>query len=107
MGINIVTLYKNNINLTDYVDLYMESIHQTVRLYNVLYSDHLNYGSANYKLYVPYCKKIVDTNDEFVRFQVDSNTFLSASELNQMREENLLVNRDECYNALSEYLFRM
>lgn len=49
-------------------------------------------------------------NNENIRFQtseVQAIKFVTISELNQMREENLLVNRDECYNALSEYLFRM
>lgn len=49
-------------------------------------------------------------NESNIRFQsseVQAIKFVTISELNRMREENLLVNRDECYNALSEYLFRM
>lgn len=49
-------------------------------------------------------------NDENIRFQsseVQAIKFVTVSELNKMREENLLVERDECYDALSEFLFRM
>lgn len=49
-------------------------------------------------------------NDENIRFQsseVQAVKFVTVSELNKMREENLLVERDECYDALSEFLFRM
>lgn len=47
---------------------------------------------------------------ENIRFQpseVQAIKFVSISELNRMREENLLVNRDECYDELSSYLFRI
>ncbi len=49
-------------------------------------------------------------NSSNIRFQsseVQAIKFVTISELNRMREENLLVNRDECYDALAEYLFRM
>lgn len=48
-----------------------------------------------------------DNNIKFQSSEVQAIRFVTISELNQMREKNLLVNRDECYNALSEYLFRM
>lgn len=47
---------------------------------------------------------------EDIRFQpseVQATKFVSMSELNKMREDGLMVERDECYNCLSEYLFRM
>lgn len=47
---------------------------------------------------------------ENIRFQeseVQDIKFVSINELNQMREENLLVSRDECYDELSNYLFRI
>ena len=49
-------------------------------------------------------------NNDNIRFQsseVQAIKFVSMSELNQMREAGLMVERDECYNSLSEYLFRM
>lgn len=49
-------------------------------------------------------------NKENIRFQsseVQSIKFVTITELNEMREQNLLVQRDECYNALQEYLFRI
>ena len=49
-------------------------------------------------------------NESNIRFQsseVQAIKFVSISELNKMREECLLVQRDECYNALAEYLYRM
>ena len=49
-------------------------------------------------------------NDSNIRFQtseVQSIKFATMSEINKMREEGLMVERDECYNCLSEYLFRM
>lgn len=49
-------------------------------------------------------------NENNIRFQsseVQAIKFVTISELNYMREENLLVNRDECYDALAEYLFRI
>ena len=49
-------------------------------------------------------------NNENIKFQtseVQAIKFVTISELNEMIEKNLLVNRDECYEALSEYLFRI
>lgn len=49
-------------------------------------------------------------NNENIKFQaseVQAIKFVTVSELNEMREQNLLVTRDECYDALSEYLFRL
>lgn len=49
-------------------------------------------------------------NNENIKFQsseVQAIKFVTISELNEMREQNLFVNRDECYEALSEYLFRI
>ena len=47
---------------------------------------------------------------ENIRFQsseVQAIKFVNISELNAMREQNLLVERNECYDALSDYLFRI
>lgn len=45
-----------------------------------------------------------------IRFQdseVQAIKFVSINELNVMREKGLLVNRDECYDELAAYLFRI
>lgn len=47
---------------------------------------------------------------ENIRFQaeeVQAIKFVSINELNKMREEGKLVNRDECYDELAAYLFRI
>ena len=46
-------------------------------------------------------------NITFQESEVQDIKFVSINELNQMREENLLVSRDECYDELSNYLFRI
>lgn len=49
-------------------------------------------------------------NDDNIRFQsseVQAIKFVDINELNRMREEGVLVKRDECYNELAQYLYRM
>lgn len=49
-------------------------------------------------------------NKENIRFQaseVQNINFVSITELNDMREKRILVDREECYNALADYLFRL
>ena len=46
-------------------------------------------------------------NLKFQESEVQAIKFISISELNDMREQNLLVPRDECYDELSNYLFRI
>lgn len=46
-------------------------------------------------------------NIKFQTSEVQAIKFITISELNEMREKNLLVTRDECYDALAEYLFRL
>lgn len=46
-------------------------------------------------------------NIKFQESEVQAIKFVSISELNAMREQDLLVQRDECYDTLTEYLFRM
>ena len=48
-----------------------------------------------------------ETNIRFQSDEVQAVRFVNINELNRMREENLLVNRDECYDVLTEYLYRM
>ena len=49
-------------------------------------------------------------NKDSIKFQeseVQDIKFVTISELNSMRESGTIVNRDEVYDVLSEYLFRM
>lgn len=48
-----------------------------------------------------------EENIKFQSSEVQAIKFVTISELNEMREQNLLVERDECYDALSDYLFRI
>ena len=52
----------------------------------------------------------IGINENNIRFQkeeVQAIKFVNISTLNEMRENNELVERDECYDALTDYLFRM
>ncbi len=46
-------------------------------------------------------------NIRFQKSEVQAIKFVSINELNMMREKDLLVNRDECYDELAAYLFRI
>ncbi len=46
-------------------------------------------------------------NITFQDNEVQAIKFVNISELNKMREKSLLVERNEIYDALSEYLFRI
>lgn len=50
---------------------------------------------------------ITADNLKFQSSEVQAIKFVNITELNEMRENNAIVQRDECYNALSEYLFRL
>ena len=49
-------------------------------------------------------------NENNIRYQqseVNAIRFVTITELNEMREKGLLVDREACYNALNDYLFRL
>lgn len=46
-------------------------------------------------------------NIKFQLSEVQAIKFVSLSELNDMRQKNIVVKRDECYDALTDYLFRI
>lgn len=48
-----------------------------------------------------------ESNIKFQTSEVQATKFININELNEMREQNILVERDECYNELSSYLFRI
>ncbi len=50
---------------------------------------------------------LTSENIRFQESEVQAIKFVTISELNRMRQENLLVQRDECYDELSNYLFRI
>lgn len=46
-------------------------------------------------------------NIKFQASEVQNVKFVSINELNEMREKGILVNRDECYDELLKYLYRI
>ena len=56
------------------------------------------------------CEMLESLSAQNIKFQtseVQNVKFVSISELNEMREKDLLVNRDECYDELLRYLYRV
>lgn len=60
-----------------------------------------------YDFFILRQKGLTEENIRFQSSEVQAIKFVNISELNEMRENNLLVPRDECYNELSNYLFRI
>lgn len=60
-----------------------------------------------YDFFILRQKGLTEENIRFQSSEVQAIKFVNISELNEMREKNLLVPRDECYNELSNYLFRI
>lgn len=71
------------------------------------YVNENHYDRQYYDFFILRQSGLNDTNIRFQSSEVQATKFVSISELNQMREDNILVSRDECYDALAEYLFRM
>jgi len=46
-------------------------------------------------------------NLRYQKSEVQAIKFVNISELQEMREKDEIVQRDECYNVLTEYLFRL
>lgn len=44
---------------------------------------------------------------KYQKSEVQAIKFVTITQLNELREKNMIVNRDECYDVLMEYLFRM
>lgn len=49
---------------------------------------------------------LTNDNIKFQESEVQATKFVTINELNQMRQDGILVERDEVYDALSEYLFK-
>lgn len=45
-------------------------------------------------------------NLKFQESEVQAIKFVTINELNEMRKKNLIVQRDECYDVLTDYLYR-
>lgn len=60
-----------------------------------------------YDFFILRQSELTEENIRFQSSEVQAIKFVNISELNEMREKNLLVQRDECYNELSNYLFRI
>lgn len=67
--------------------------------------DH--YDRQFYDFFILRQNGLTDTNIKFQSSEVQAIKFVTINELNEMRENNLIVNRDECYDELSSYLFRI
>lgn len=66
-----------------------------------------HYDRQFYDFFILRQNGLSENNIRFQSSEVQSIKFVTISELNEMREKNILVNRDECYDTLSEYLFRL
>ena len=60
-----------------------------------------------YDFFILRQERLNENNIKFQTSEVQAIKFVTISELNDMREKNLMVKRDECYNELSNYLFRI
>ncbi len=66
-----------------------------------------HYDRQFYDFFILRQNGITTDNLRFQASEVQAIKFVSISELNDMREQNILVPRDECYDELANYLFRM
>ncbi len=67
--------------------------------------DH--YDRQFYDFFILRQNGLTADNIRFQAEEVQAIKFVSINELNKMREEGELVNRDECYDELAAYLFRI
>ncbi len=67
--------------------------------------DH--YDRQFYDFFILRQNGLTADNIRFQTEEVQAIKFVSINELNKMREEGKLVNRDECYDELAAYLFRI
>lgn len=66
-----------------------------------------HYDRQYYDFFILRQSGLTEDNIRFQASEVQAIKFVSISELNKLREDNLLVQRDECYDELSNYLFRI
>lgn len=66
-----------------------------------------HYDRQFYDFFILRQKGLNEDNIKFQESEVQAIKFVSITKLNEMRQNNSLVPRDECYNELSNYLFRI
>ena len=66
-----------------------------------------HYDRQFYDFFILRQQGLTEKNIKFQASEVQAIKFVTINELNEMREKNLLVNREECYNELANYLFRL
>ncbi len=66
-----------------------------------------HYDRQFYDFFILRQSGLTSNNIRFQESEVQAIRFVNVSELNKMREKNLLVKRDECYDELCSYLFRI
>ena len=66
-----------------------------------------HYDRQFYDFFILRQNGLTADNIKFQSSEVQAIKFVSISELNEMREKNMLVPREECYEELSDYLFRI
>lgn len=66
-----------------------------------------HYDRQFYDFFILRQNGLTADNIRFQAEEVQAIKFVSINELNKMREEGKLVNRDECYDELAAYLFRI
>lgn len=69
-------------------------------------NDH-HYDRQFYDFFILRQSGLTTENIKFQTSEVQAVRFVTIHELNDMREQGILVNRDECYNELANYLFRI
>lgn len=60
-----------------------------------------------YDFFILRQKKLSRKNIKFQESEVQAVKFVTVSELQEMRKNNEIVKRDECYDVLVDYLFRI
>lgn len=60
-----------------------------------------------YDFFILRQKGLNENNIKFQTSEVQAIKFVNINELNEMREKNIVVERDECYDELANYLFRI
>lgn len=66
-----------------------------------------HYDRQYYDFFILRQNGLTADNLKFQSSEVQAIKFVSITELNEMRENNVVVKRDECYNELSNYLYRI
>lgn len=71
------------------------------------YVNEDHYDRQYYDFFILRQAGLKNENIRFQSSEVQAIKFVTMSELEKMREDGLLVERNECYDCLSEYLYRM